>query len=619
MSHLICPNGHSVTTADSPCPICNTLVDADPLPKPTTPALPTVPGYEILGELGRGGMGVVYKARHLGLKRLVALKMIRDGALAGPDDLARFQGEAEAVARLQHPNIVQIFEVGRHDGRPYFSLEYVDDGSLAERLAGAPQPPQEAARLVAVLARAMHSAHQQGVIHRDLKPANVLLTRDGTPKVGDFGLARLADHGESLTHTGAVLGTPSYMAPEQAGGKGNKPIGPATDVYALGAILYELLTGRPPFRGTSSIATLHQVLFEEPVPPSRLQPQVPRALEAVCLRCLAKDAARRYASAAALADDLEAWRAGRPTDTRPSSATAATFVHRHRRAAAAVLLLALVLGGAAVWYVNNPPRPEAEPPPRQHVETPPPQKDAPPQKLPDQPQPEPKSRKPQDVYRRTLQAAALILVKDDAGHWQNASGVLVDLERGLLLTTRSVIIEGEEAFAFFPLHEQGKLVRDSDAYYVGPGGGAVSCRLVATDKRRNLTLVQLDALPIDAHVLPFSTTLPESEAPAYVVSNPGQGDRWVFSAGKVLKTYRAQRPEQPGPREDQPEAMLVEATNVISFGSAGGPLVNDRGALIGIAYAFQRNSTPQTSLFISAREIVDFLNEHLQSTAGEGN
>jgi serine/threonine protein kinase len=234
--------------------------------------LPEVPGHEILGVLGRGGMGVAYKARQLSLHRIVAVKKILAGACASAAELARFRREAEAAACLKHPNIVQIHAVGEQDGLPYLVQEYVEGGSLGEQLAGTPQPARAAAQLVETLARAMDDAHQHGIVHRDLKPANVLLAADGTPKITDFGLAKRLDGGPELTASGAIVGTPSYMAPEQAAGKG-KQVGPAADVYALGAILYELLTGRPPFKAETPLDTVLQVLADEPVPPARFQPK----------------------------------------------------------------------------------------------------------------------------------------------------------------------------------------------------------------------------------------------------------------------------------------------------------------------------------------------------------
>jgi WD40 repeat protein len=276
-----------------------------------------LPGYEILEELGRGGMGVVYKARQIGLNRLVALKMILAGAGASGQARARFHIEAQAAGRLQHPHIVQIHDIGKHRGQPYFSLELVEGGTLAQKLAGQPQPANDAARLVETLARAVHHAHQQGIIHRDLKPANILLCADGIPKISDFGLAKCLEDDSSQTRTGTIVGTPSFMAPEQANGKKESAVGPAADIYALGVILYEMLTGRPPFYARTPLETLDLVRTQEPVPPRRLQPATPRDLETICLQCLAKEPHKRYASALDLADDLARFCAGKPIRARP--------------------------------------------------------------------------------------------------------------------------------------------------------------------------------------------------------------------------------------------------------------------------------------------------------------
>ncbi len=277
-THLTCPQGHrwAPSAADRPtaCPVCGAAAESPPASAGgvalTTPALaadppaegggpyPAVPGYEILGELGRGGMGAVYKARQLGLGRLVALKVILHADFAAPEGPVRLRGEAEAAARVRHPNVVQVYEVGEYGGRPFFSMELCPGGSLAARLRAGPVPATEAARLVEALARAVDAAHRQHVVHRDLKPANVLLAEDGTPKVSDFGLAKRLD-AAGLTAPGAVMGTPSYMAPEQAAGKPGA-VGPACDVYALGAVLYECLTGRPPFKAPTLAETLMQVL-----------------------------------------------------------------------------------------------------------------------------------------------------------------------------------------------------------------------------------------------------------------------------------------------------------------------------------------------------------------------
>jgi tetratricopeptide (TPR) repeat protein len=320
--------------------------------------------YEVLGELGRGGMGVVYKARDLRLNRVVALKMILSGGHATEADRARFRGEAEAVARLQHPNVVQIFEVGEYGGLPFFSLEFVEGRGLDRQLAGTPQPAREAAELVVVLARAIHAAHQANIIHRDLKPANILLRRrqgDGRPagaeaaavplsafepKITDFGLAKRLDESEGATREGAIMGTPCYMAPEQAGGN-VQAVGPATDVYALAAILYELLTGRPPFKGASALNTIWQVLNREPVGVRQLQPSVPRDLETICLKGLQKEPAKRYGSALALAEDLQRFLDGRPILARPAGAWEKAVKWARRRptqAALAGTALLAVLG-----------------------------------------------------------------------------------------------------------------------------------------------------------------------------------------------------------------------------------------------------------------------------------
>jgi serine/threonine-protein kinase len=344
--------------------------------------LPHIPGYQVLSELGRGGMGVVYKARHLRLNRTVALKMLLAGPYACRRELERFLREAEAVAALHHPNVVQVYDVGDVDGWPYFTMELVEGGSLQAKVAGTPQPAAWSASLVAKLADAVHIAHQSGIIHRDLKPANILLAGNSTqesgvskhdrptlsipltpdaspviPKITDFGLARRLEGEKGLTVSGVLVGTPNYMAPEQARGD-KSAIGPVTDVYALGAILYELLTGRPPFCAETSTATLGQVVSEDPVPPKRLNSLVPRDLETICLKCLQKRPSDRYANAAALADDLRRFERGEPITARPPGALerAAKWVRRRPTAAAMLAAAVLMLTSitvAAVWYAGD--------------------------------------------------------------------------------------------------------------------------------------------------------------------------------------------------------------------------------------------------------------------------
>jgi serine/threonine-protein kinase len=278
----------------------------------------TFDGYELLQELGRGGMGVVYKAWEPSLKRFVALKTLLRGESASADDVTRFRTEAQSAAGLSHPNIVPVYKVGEWDGRVYFSMKYVEGTTLAARVAAGPLPPAEAARLVAAIARAVDHAHNAGILHRDLKPSNVLLDGDDQPLVTDFGLAKQVEGGASLTGTGAIVGTPSYMAPEQAEGRARE-VGRPADVYALGAILYELLTGRPPFQAASVVDVLLLVRTEEAVPPRRLNPKIDPDLELVCLKCLEKRPEHRYATAAALAADLEAYLKSEPVSARISS------------------------------------------------------------------------------------------------------------------------------------------------------------------------------------------------------------------------------------------------------------------------------------------------------------
>jgi serine/threonine protein kinase len=388
---LTCQSGHrwEITTGNDAldviegtvCPSCGaaamTVELGDTSPRETVPpaGAPIVPGYQVLDELGRGGMGVVYRAWHRSLKRQVALKMIQPGGEVRVGDLRRFRTEAEAGAALQHPNIVQIFDVGEvRDALdrpcPYLTLEYVAGGTLARHLAGVPQPPGPAAELVETLARAMQHAHERGVVHRDLKPANILMVSGGVasgewspntthhspltthqPKITDFGLAKQLDGDLGQTQSGAVLGTPSYMAPEQANGQ-RETVGPHSDIYGLGAILYELLTGRPPFRGTSVLETLDQVRHQDPVPPSRLQPKVPRDLETITLKCLQKEPARRYPSALDLAEDLRRFRNGEPIQARPVGPGERLWRWCRRNPAlaglAAALLITLILANVVV-------------------------------------------------------------------------------------------------------------------------------------------------------------------------------------------------------------------------------------------------------------------------------
>jgi WD40 repeat protein/serine/threonine protein kinase len=336
-------------------------------------ALPQIAGYETLRVLGRGGMGVVYLAWQTGLSRLVAIKTVLAGAHAGPEERARFRTEAEAAARLVHSHIVQIYEIGETDSQPFLAMEYVEGGSLAAWLKGKPQSARTAAHFLIALAEAVHHAHERGIVHRDLKPANILLgpkslgqnpqSKDAVfdlalfePKITDFSLAKLIVGGVSQTASGTVLGTPAYMAPEQAGA--SESVGPSADIYSLGAVLYELLTGRPPFQAASVLETIEHVRHEEPVPPRHLVATIPRDLETICLKCLHKEPARRYESALALAEDLRRYQAGEPVRARPVSAweRGIRWIRRHPARAALLVvscLAAMALTGTAVGVVYN--------------------------------------------------------------------------------------------------------------------------------------------------------------------------------------------------------------------------------------------------------------------------
>src|SRR5215472_12836245 len=356
----VCPKCGCALLADDPEGVCTNclvgaLLDTGPLAGALQLAvgksvLPRAFGpYELLEEVARGGMGIVYRARQTQVNRVVAVKLMAAGQFAAPDFLKRFCTEAEAAASLDHPNIVPIYEVGECEGQPFFSMKFVEGGSLAARISNQEfQTAQhEAAVLVAKLARAAHYAHQRGILHRDIKPGNVLLDAHGEPQLTDFGLAKLVERDSTFTRTMAMLGTPSYMSPEQARGEA-KQLTTAVDVYGLGAVFYELLTGQPPFAGGTTMNTVRQVLEKEPRRPSALKPGIDRDLETICLKCLEKDPARRYGSAEALGADLERWQRHEPVEARPPSAAyrlqKAWSRNRLAFSAAIAVVLALVAG-----------------------------------------------------------------------------------------------------------------------------------------------------------------------------------------------------------------------------------------------------------------------------------
>lgn len=347
------PPGTTREVCDGCVTVRNTVIAAPPPPAatPKSPAVPALADYEILGEVARGGAGVIYRARQRSLNRTVALKMILSGEFASPDAVQRFRVEAEAAASLDHPNIVPIYQIGEENGQHFFSMKLVEGEILSRRIREKPMAPRESARLVATVARAIHYGHQRGILHRDLKPSNILVTPDATPYVVDFGLAKRVDAEEALTKTGDIMGTPSYMAPEQMEGKSTFTT--AVDVYGLGGILYELLTGQPPFRGETMASIMRKVLEEEPAPPRSIVPGIDPDLDTITLKCLEKIPGKRYATADQLAEDLERWLAGEPIHARAVTTwtRGLKWVRRRPAAAALIAVSALALVTVAVGGV----------------------------------------------------------------------------------------------------------------------------------------------------------------------------------------------------------------------------------------------------------------------------
>jgi serine/threonine protein kinase len=597
--------------------------------------LPRIPGYEIQAELGRGGMGVVYKARQERLNRPVALKMILNSDFASHDARLRFLAEAEVIAKLQHPNIVQVYEFNTHQGNPFFSLEYVDGGSLDKLLKGQPQPPREAAAFVATLADAVQAAHAKGIVHRDLKPANVLLQIDDRrlpiqntdtqapgqsaiinlqstiPKVADFGLAKQAEAGTGITASGAIMGTPSYMAPEQASGEGKK-VGPAADIYALGAILYEMLTGKPPFKAATPLDTLMQVASEEPKPLSQLRAGLPRDLETICLKCLRKEPGQRYATAAALAEDLRRYLDGLPITARRSGRMerARRWCRRNPVMTAMGVVVLLALAGNVYLMGNWGATSDSSLPNGPAIKdgsdaAPPGDKAAASTVSKNNMQQEPLGFAERG-YWQTLLGTVWIIRPLEEGVL-TGSGVLVNTQHGIVITSYSLIGKAKQVALFFPdYNHKGEIVSDR-TYYMNKyrDNQHLIGDVIQTIPKANLALVKLHSLPEGVRAIPLAKGSPRPADRVHWIGNFGRdGPLWMYTAGSVRQVYRGQMRFKLDVEENtnwDVDAWFALINEQASEGDNGSPLINARGELVGIAFGDQGGRGIR--IFLDTREM----------------
>jgi serine/threonine protein kinase len=535
--------------------------DGDPVLVPTSVRLP---GYTVLGELGRGAMGIVYKAHDDRLGRIIAIKMILAGGHAGTVARERFQREAKAVAALNHPNVVQIYDVGEADGLPYLALEYVPGGTLYDLASAGPLPAHQAAELVAAVAGAVHAAHAAGIVHRDLKPANILRTPDGTPKVADFGLAKWADSETGPTGTSHVLGTPAYMAPEQCG-EGRPPVGPATDVYGLGGILYHLLTGRPPFTGPTPMAVIRQVVDRPPTPPRQVRPDVPAGIEAVCLTCLEKDPARRYPSAAAVADELNRFLAGEPVRAKPP------HTRRSRRWAwwavggvAAALWIGLI-GLLLLVFVLFPIQPVKPPPPVEPEELALANKDQRPAGNPEPDPPKLPNWDAEGLYSRVEPAVVQIRADRTGGAVGTGTGFVCQ-EPGLVVTGARVLGMHVEAA---PPPGRIEVVVNSGT----PAAANRIARILSVDRANDLAYLQVNPAGLPA--------------PLQVRTTAGLAEReTLYVFGFLLKHGRRMFMSETSVRavltDEQGYVTAIRTTAPVSPDSHGAPLTDATGRVVGL-------------------------------------